>query len=268
VRRFAVLLAMLAVVAAGLAARTTTARAIVNGTTALTNPGVVSLWSTEVNRNRCGATLITDRDILTAAHCLDVLPPGITEVRFGLNNIQPTLTRHYVTAHVHPDYTGAPLYYNDVAVLRLDSPVPATIQKPAKIGAGSPRPGTQGRAAGWGWPCETPGVPGCQTSVKGPLQQANLVILPDSSCVTATLPATQLCLGPTGTVHAQACNGDSGAGFFTKVLDDYEVRGIIQQDGDDPEGNSCADAPDGSPGLGLDLDVAYYRDFIVWATNH
>ncbi|XP_043662908.1 spaetzle-processing enzyme [Drosophila teissieri] len=90
----------------------------------------------------CAGSLITNRYVLTAAHCLDVINFTVTEVRLGEHNLStspdcivlPSNKEQCAPAHLdikvslsikHEQYytIHGRYYYNDIALLRLESSV-------------------------------------------------------------------------------------------------------------------------------------------------
>lgn len=78
----------------------------------------------------CGCVLISDRVVLTAAHCLEAASSA--QVVFGAHNVmterEPTQFRITVTADrfiIHDKYNPAMLY-NDIAIISLVNPIVLT----------------------------------------------------------------------------------------------------------------------------------------------
>ena len=102
--------------------------------------GVVSLIMTQANGSRfiCSGTLLPDRvSILTAGHCVSsgfgTANPVSTTVYFpgsdadAVVHTTPGNASRTVTQYiVHPGYTGEVIDQNDIAILRLNAPAPAS----------------------------------------------------------------------------------------------------------------------------------------------
>ena len=85
-------------------------------------PWQVGLVSSGSSRTWCGGTLIGDRHVLTAAHCMG----GTFDVIVGEHSISSGAdgTRHTVCGTtVHPDYNQPTNLNNDYAIVRLSEPV-------------------------------------------------------------------------------------------------------------------------------------------------
>ncbi|MEL6681542.1 MAG: trypsin-like serine protease [Pseudomonadota bacterium] len=92
----------------------------------------------------CTASLIRDRLILTAAHCLydsdgGLITPDRFEFRAGLRDGRASATRNITRAIAHPDYehngeaTRPAEVAKDIAVLELDRPIRAVRMRPYLI---------------------------------------------------------------------------------------------------------------------------------------
>ena len=152
----------------------------------------------------CGGSLVDARTVLTAAHCAIRVPNGGAEVLVGRTNLLDSGGQRVrvLSVATHPGF-DATTFRNDVALLRLASPVRGT---PVTLGA-DPAPGTSATVLGWGALAEG------QRTQTAWLQAGSVPVLDDAACAAALAPgfdpATQLCAGAPG-VSADACQGDSG----------------------------------------------------------
>ena len=87
-------------------------------------PWIVSLQMRNIHN--CGGTLISDRLVITAAHCFDKNAAKNHLILMGSNNLlSPDVIRRGVKlAHIHPDYyPDASIPHNDIAIIQLDRKV-------------------------------------------------------------------------------------------------------------------------------------------------
>jgi trypsin len=152
----------------------------------------------------CGGSLVDARTVLTAAHCAARVPDGGAEVLAGRTNLLDTGGQRVrvQSVAIHPGFDAA-TFRNDVALLRLASPVRGT---PVARG-GDPAPGMSATVLGWGALAQG------QRTQTAWLQAGSVPVLDDGACIAALGPgfdpATQLCAGAPG-ASADACQGDSG----------------------------------------------------------
>jgi secreted trypsin-like serine protease len=266
---FATLLGLLAPAPAG---------AIIGGVDAVSNPGVVSLYTTLPDRNRCTGTLLDDSTpadgtpwVLTANHCVWSLgypPAQPSSARVGSIDNTTGYTPYGIakddTYYVRPDFDDM-AWTNDIMVIKLATPVPASVQTPVKWNLPSVAPGSTGTAMGWGWVCNGPSGLDCSTWYKGLLQQMATRILPDSDCVGHMAnPERKLCFEERNGGNIMAGPGDSGGPLFTKdAAGQFEVRGVIIGDGDDPRARDPLTTPEGDNGKGMATDVSAFRFWIA-----
>lgn len=87
-------------------------------------PWVVGLWRTDLGRIYCGAAVISNRHIITAAHCVNNFDRTSLRVYLGGHNISTDYTevRRVKEIHQH-EYFDIVSFDNDIAILELDKAI-------------------------------------------------------------------------------------------------------------------------------------------------
>ncbi|XP_028982175.1 chymotrypsin-2-like [Diachasma alloeum] len=185
---------------------------ILGGSTA--SPGAVPYTVSLVLKGYhhvCGGTIITNRHILTAAHCfvgmskppytkgLTVLTGAVDRTRDGEHH--PVLK---VTPHGEFKFGRKARWRNDIAVVTLaDAIKPSKLQSPIALPTSRTPGNVIGKSSGWGFP-------GMNAHIMDMLQYRMVKILSNEQCIAlnSDISEKQLC-GFNG--HGTGfCEGDSG----------------------------------------------------------
>jgi secreted trypsin-like serine protease len=212
-------------------------------------PWMVSLQVRGNGFHFCGATLINDEWILTAAHCVtndagQAQPASQMQACVGVGNLgecNAGNVANVVTVRPHPNYRSIASGF-DVAVLRLERGFPGNTKVALAAAGNDPAVGGDVYLRGWG---RTDSV-GQPTSSPDQLQALQYQVSAQSC------PAGVLCAQPS--VTRGACKGDSG-GPLT-VRGPFQV-GIVSYGPFDTALNDCT-------GAGVDgyTRVSTYKSWI------
>ncbi|MEU2673136.1 serine protease [Streptomyces sp. NPDC007164] len=199
---------------------------------------------------QCGASLITSRWLVTAAHCVNpealdgIVRIGSADRESGgtVRNIKRTVT--------HPAYDiESEPSTNDIALVELDRPVK---EKPIRIAKKVGSPGTPTRLLGFGTVLDTDHLPDAVFPDR--LQQLDTRIGAVNECSPGRADKTRICT-ISKTPGAMACFGDSGGPQIQRGRDGrWELAGATSGDGDtDP---TCGTGP------GMYTNVPAYSKWI------
>ncbi|XP_063709741.1 ovochymase-like [Culicoides brevitarsis] len=186
--------------------------------------------------HNCGGTLISDRIVLTAAHCMyytEIVmnPPYYITREYKkdelyivmgtldrTNKTQNTIVRATEDWTIHPDY-DTELVNNDIAIIKLNESVPTnipTIKTLPNLGFDELKSGVICSVSGWGV-MENKTMPKHLLSVDVPIVDATRCNASDS--YNGTIDDGMICAGNMQDGLIDSCQGDSGGPFVcNKIL--------------------------------------------------
>jgi len=195
--------------------------------------GDPTLEQVSVYPHWCGASLISTRYAVTAAHCVFGQNAVNFVLRMGI--IQRSLTpssaeriRGIRKITMHPSYTTSSSWQtgNDVAVLELNEPVTySAAVRPIALSLTDPPVGGSSTVSGWGRLVGFGAIPDI-------LQYAPLPVQSAATCnlffTSPTVQASMLCAG-SGSGDTSSCNGDSGGPLVYRTASNrpYDLAGIV-----------------------------------------
>ncbi|XP_048488119.1 trypsin-like [Plutella xylostella] len=186
----------------------------------------------------CGATILSERWVVSAAHCLAPIVPivGLEGMRSRAgSNIrgeggQVTSIKSYL---VHPEYSIVSVYDADIALAQLERPLTwSDAVQPAPINAfGNELPDESAvQVVGWG---DTLGENlSSEDDYADILQQVTLYTISNAECRRRysdvdIITDNMICADDQGLVEKDACNGDSGGPMYYKNRDTQILVGIV-----------------------------------------
>ena len=215
---------------------------IVNGYSAVPHswPWTVLLYDNNVFI--CQGFLFSYEYVLTAAHCLSDRAGTSLQVRAGVHLRSSSIDvqiRRVVSMISHPDFT--PDFLNDIAILKLDTPLIRTANVGICCLPSDPRlPMTNEVAVIVGWGRTHEGV---ASSLPDALQQTLVQV---RTCGSSSDLTRQFCAAYNTN---DACQGDSGGPLMTNVNNLWTCMGIVSY------GFGCGNG-------GYYTRVSFYRSFI------
>lgn len=210
--------------------------AIVNGTPASTK---TYPWMGDYG---CGATLIAPQWALTVAHCFNTednksvnIKNNNPRVTFLSDNVvnfsytaQPIRTSEII---VHPGYNPAKGYNNDLALLKLDTPVSGV--SPVTLMGDYDVP-TNSAIITMGWGATGVNADGKAINQSPILLKAQLALFNQTQCqqlyskVGGEITDNMICLSPLPKPnHADVCNGDSGGPTLITINNTIVQFGLV-----------------------------------------
>lgn len=213
------------------------------------------------SRYHCGGSIIDDRHILTAAHCVDRYKNNFGNIKLSLGDFDlsnqndgPYKEARVGKVTVHERYSRLTLQ-NDIAILRLKEPIAFNNRiKPVCLpNSGLQTNGIQATVTGWGRDEHK--------RLKSKLQKHESTVLTNTACgaqwVAKKAPAnfivpTMLCMDAS---KGDSCNGDSGGPLVHQSGGSWVQVGLVSFGS-----GSCTDA---------NLAGVYTRvsEFVDWIKN-
>lgn len=207
---------------------------IVGGTDA---PAGLVAWTVSLatSSHFCGGSILNERTIITAAHCIDGQSAGNLKVRVGSLRHASGGTQYSVSQiKKHASYSASTIDY-DIAILILSSAISidGTNVKAVSLPSSEPASGSVIRTSGWGTTSQGGSLPAT-------LKYVDVNVVARTTCQSnygsSSITARMICAGVNGG-GKDACQGDSGGPLTQNGV----LYGVVSW------GRGCAQA--GYPGV-------------------
>ncbi|XP_017472795.1 PREDICTED: trypsin-1-like [Rhagoletis zephyria] len=189
-------------------------------------------WTAQLLKGRwhqrlfCGGSLINDRYVVTAAHCVHNNRDAITVrlLQLDRSSREAGITRKVTQTIMHPQYDQNKII-NDIALLKLDTPIAfsATIRPVCLPDINQNFDNKDAIVAGWGL-VQQGGV------TSNYLQEATVPIITNQECRQTRyqnkITDVMLCAGFVKTGGKDACQGDSGGPLIVNE-GRFKLAGVV-----------------------------------------
>ncbi|XP_055907216.1 transmembrane protease serine 9-like [Eupeodes corollae] len=237
----------------------TTTRRIVGGKVAAVNELPWLTLITYNNTIQCGGTLINDRYVLTAAHCIRGFDRQLFELKFLEYNTassMDTVSVRRKISRVHSLKTYIPKTSDDdIAILKLSKPIDfdtTTVRPICLPPQGLDLTGETGTISGWGTAAATE-----EENSTIALQTTEVPILSNDQCLLVGMKLTDnmVCAGRLLDGEINACQGESGGPLMVMDKKRHLLAGVISW------GDGCAKPL--KPGI-----YARVTRYLPWINKH
>ncbi|KAK9758611.1 Trypsin [Popillia japonica] len=231
---------------------------IVGGVETTANAYPWMVYLTYSGRFYCGASVINDRYILTAAHCINGFPKERLAATFldhdrSTTYETKTFTRKIANILKHGGYGAGGTFNNDIALLKLNEPLDFSgLVRPVCLPAvGRSFTGYNAIVTGWG-ATESAG------QVSNVLREVDVPVISNMDCRNTgygrRITDNMICAGyPQG--QKDACQGDSGGPMHIVNNSLYSIIGVVSW------GEGCAQA--NYPGV-----YTRVNRYLTWITSN
>ncbi|KAJ1963357.1 hypothetical protein GGI12_002099 [Dipsacomyces acuminosporus] len=217
------------------------------------------------SKGLCGGTLIGDRMVVTAGHCMydsqssGALEPQNVIVGLGSNNRNRQTRIRAQAVHLHPQFDPVNIA-NDIAIIILEqSSSGRSNTATISVYSGSLPERTRLTALGWGQTKTTPGV----VSVSSVLMRTDIIVGMQGECQQylssyVSSDGPQICTQNRLLPGDDTCQGDSGTGVVISSGGRYYLAGLTSYGSNLAGDPTCAL----NDGFAIYTHIYYHMGFI------